>query len=111
MDILYDRIVSGNKHLIKAAGLSTEVPPTTRGGEKLASGSQYWQVDTGIVQMFDGKDGEWWNFAQFDTGASSASVGSLGGGLGGGLGGSLGGGLGGTQDPEEPTEPEGGEGE
>lgn len=47
MDIIYDRIIEGNKHLIKAAGLSTEVPPTTRGGEKLASGSQYWQVDSG----------------------------------------------------------------
>ena len=104
MDILYDRIISGNKHLIKAAGLSTEVPPTAMGGEKLASGSQYWQVDAGLVQMFDGKDGEWWNFAQFDTGASSAYAGSLGRGLGGGLGGSL-------RGSQEPTEPEGGEGE
>lgn len=104
MDILYDRIISGNKHLIKAAGLSTEVPPTTMGGEKLASGSQYCQVDAGIVQMFDGKDGEWHNFAQFDTGSSASTSASLGGGLGGGLGGSLGG-------SQEPEEPEGGEGE
>ena len=28
MDILYDRIINGNRHLIRAAGLSTETPPT-----------------------------------------------------------------------------------
>lgn len=106
MDILYDRIITGHRHYIKAAGLSTEVPPTKIDGEFLASGSQYFQVDTGLVQMFDGKDGEWHNFAQFDTGSSgSASLGgSLGGGFGGGLGGSNPGGS------EEETEPgEGGE--
>lgn len=97
MDILYDRIIAGNKHLIKAAGLSTEVPPTTKDGETLASGSQYVQVDAGILQMFDGRDGEWHNFAQFDTGASSASV-------GGGLGGGLGEGLGGNPGSDEPGE-------
>lgn len=75
MDILYDRVIAGNKHLIKAAGLSTEVPPTTKDGVNLASGSQYAQVDTGTLQMFDGRDGEWHNFAKFDTGASSASLG------------------------------------
>jgi hypothetical protein len=103
MDILYDRIIEGNKHLIKAAGLSTEVPPTTRGGVLLASGSQYVQVDTGILQMFDGRDGEWHNFAQFDTGSSASTSASLGGGLGGSLGGGFGGNPG-NEDPETPTE-------
>lgn len=55
MDILYDRIIEGNKHFIKAAGLSTEVPPTQINGANLASGSQYAQVDTGTIQMFDGR--------------------------------------------------------
>ena len=106
MDILYDRIIEGNKHLIKAAGLSTEVPPTTRGGVKLASGSQYVQVDAGILQMFDGRDGEWHNFAQFDTGSSASTSASLGGGLGGSLGGGLGGSLGGSSEQEEPGDGE-----
>ena len=104
MDILYDRVIAGNKHLIKAAGLPTEVPPTTKDGVNLASGSQYAQVDTGTLQMFDGRDGEWHNFAKFDTGASSAS---LGGTLGGGLGGGLGGNLGGGSNEETPVEGEG----
>lgn len=99
MDILYDRVIAGNKHLIKAAGLSTEVPPTTKDGTYLASGSQYAQVDTGTLQMFDGRDGEWHNFAKFDTGASASA--SIGGGLGGGLGGNLGG------NEETPVEGEG----
>lgn len=70
MDILYDRIINGNRHLIRAAGLSTETPPTKMGGVNLASGSQYTQVDTGIVQMFDSTNGEWHNFAAFDTGST-----------------------------------------
>ena len=68
MDILYDRILNNNRHLIKVAGLSTETPPTTRGGVLLASGSQFLQVDAGIIQTFDGTNGTWHTFAKFDTG-------------------------------------------
>ena len=107
MDILYDRIISGGKHFIKAAGKSTEVPPTKIDGVYLASGSQYAQVDAGILQMFDGVDGEWHNFAVFDTGSSAS--GSLGSGLGGTLGGGLGGVLGGSNTGTD--EPQDGEGE
>ena len=101
MDILYDRIIEGNKHFIKAAGLSTEVPPTQINGANLASGSQYAQVDAGTIQMFDGRDGEWHDFAKFDTGASASA--SVGGGLGGGLGGGFGCG---NDDPDDPDDPE-----
>lgn len=73
MDYLYDRIIDGNRHLVRVAGLSTESPPTTRNGEKLASGSQFWQVDTGLLQMFDSTNGQWHNFAQFDTGAGGGT--------------------------------------
>ena len=53
--------------------------------------------------MFDGRDGEWHNFAQFDTGPSASTSASLGGGLGGSLGGGFGGNPG-NEDPETPTE-------
>lgn len=105
MDILYDRVIAGNKHFIKAAGLSTEVPPTQKDGVNLASGSQYVQVDAGTLQMFDGRDGEWHDFAKFDTGTSASA--SVGGTLGGGLGGGLGGNLGGGGNEETPVEGEG----
>lgn len=98
MRILVDRIIEGNIHYIKAAGKSTEVPPT----KNICSGSMYVQVDNGTVQLFDEIDGEWHNFAKFDTGASaSASVGST---FNGGFG--LGAGLGSTHEEatEEPVE-------
>ena len=101
MDILYDRILADKKHFIKAAGLSTETPPASG----IASGSQYFQVDAGIVQMFDSKEGYWHNFAQFDTGSSGSTSASLGGGLGGSLGGGLGGSNpGGSEEETEPGE-------
>ena len=95
MRILYERIIDGQKRYIKAAGKSTETPPTAN----IATGSQYAQVDAGIIQMFEETDGEWHNFAKFDTGATSG--GSLGATLGGGLGGGLGGSNPGTEEPAE----------
>lgn len=98
MRILVDKIIEGNIRYIKAAGKSTEVPPT----KNICSGSMYVQVDNGTVQMFDEIDGEWHDFAKFDTGASaSASVGST---FSGGFG--LGSGLGSTheEETEEPVE-------
>ena len=64
MRILYERIIDGKKRYIKAAGKSTETPPT----ENIATGSQYAQTNAGIIQMFDETDGQWHNFAKFDTG-------------------------------------------
>ena len=99
MRILYERIIDGQVRFIKAAGKSTETPPTAN----IATGSQYAQVDAGIIQMFEETDGEWHNFAKFDTGADAG--GSLGSGLGGVLGGGLGGSNpGGNDDPDEPAE-------
>lgn len=69
MTTLYDRIIEGNVHLIKAAGLSTEDPPVG-----VADGSQYWQVDAGIIQMFDATNQTWHNFAKFDTGSEAVST-------------------------------------
>lgn len=69
MTIIYDRIIEGNVHLIKAAGLSTEDPPVG-----VADGSQYWQVDAGIIQMFDATNQTWHNFAKFDTGSETVST-------------------------------------
>ena len=71
MRILYQRILEDGVKYIKAAGKSTETPPT----DGIATGSQYAQVDAGVIQMFEETDGEWHNFAKFDTGADA--VGSL----------------------------------
>lgn len=95
MRILYERILEDGVKVIKAAGKSTETPPTAG----IATGSQYAQVDAGILQMFEEIDGEWHNFAKFDTGATSG--GSLSATLGGGLGGGLGGSNPGTEEPAE----------
>ena len=91
MRILVDRISEGTMRYIKAAGKSTEAPPT----KNICSGSMYVQVDAGKIQMFDEIDSEWHDFAKFDTGASAAS-----------LGGTLGGGFSGNPGSDEPDEPE-----
>lgn len=106
MRILFERILEGNARYVKIAGNSEETPPTAH----IATGSQFAVVDAGELKMFDETSGEWNTFAKFDTGASGG--GSVGGGLGGTLGGGLGGALGGGSDePGEPEEPAGGEGE
>lgn len=95
MRILHERIIEGNVRYIKAAGNSSETPPT----ENIATGSQFAVADAGELLMFDETSGEWHTYAKFDTGAAASN--------GAGLGGLLGGNTGGNNEPEEPAEGDG----
>lgn len=64
MQILYERVLSGNKRLVKIAGNSDETPPTTN----IATGSQFAVADAGELKMYDETKG-WSTFAKFDTGS------------------------------------------
>lgn len=64
MQILYERVLEGNKKLVKIAGNSDEIPPTAN----IATGSQFAVADSGELQMYDETKG-WNTFAKFDTGS------------------------------------------
>ena len=64
MRILYERVVEGNKRLVKLAGNSDETPPT----ENIVTGSQFAVTDAGELKMYDETKG-WNTYAKFNTGA------------------------------------------
>ena len=66
--VLYERILTGKKKYIEAAGLSTDSKPTT----DIVTGSLFLEVDTGDVYARD-EDGaagsEWLQIAELGGGA------------------------------------------
>lgn len=63
MRTVYERILEGNKRLVKIVGNSDETPPT----ENIATGSQFAVADGGELKMYDETKG-WSTYAKFDTG-------------------------------------------
>ena len=63
MRTIYERILEGNKRLVKIVGNSDETPPTA----DIATGSQFAVADAGELKMYDETKG-WSTYAKFDTG-------------------------------------------
>lgn len=63
MRTVYERIIEGNKRLVKIVGNSDETPPT----KDIATGSQFAVADGGELKMYDETKG-WSTYAKFDTG-------------------------------------------
>lgn len=55
--VIVDRLLTGGRHYIEAAGLSTDSKPTANA----ATGSLFLEVDTGDVYAYDETSSGTWN--------------------------------------------------
>ena len=55
MTLIDERII-GDQRYIKLAGLSDDTPPT---GDDIATGSEFFEIDTGATQYYDAATSTW----------------------------------------------------
>ena len=55
MTLIDEKIIDGKRY-IKMAGVSDDTPPT---GDDIATGSEFFEIDTGSTQYYDAATSSW----------------------------------------------------